>query len=113
VVPAHLSQHTEALEDYGSSIVLIFTLLAVEHIGSFAFQLFRRYEIMHYGKLDHNGVAYAKYESMLRFVQYFYICFVIGYTVNILKDIDRSILPLLFDLAMQWIVVDMVLMLAV
>ena len=83
----------------------------VEHVASYFIELFRRFDIKYNGQLDINGVPRAKTESMLATVQYFYICFLIGYILKEIIEIDRSVMPYQVNLALQWLIVDGILML--
>ena len=53
----------------------------IEHVTSYFIEIFRKIDIEKSGVADVHGVPHAKYESMLLALQYFYICFLIGYIV--------------------------------
>ena len=89
----------------------ILIALLIEHITSYFIELFRRYDIAKNGQLDINGVPRAKTESLLATFQYFYICFLIGYILKEVIEIDRTQFPLHINLCIQWILVDGLLML--
>ena len=90
----------------------IFTALLIEHVASYFIELFRRYDIKYNGKLDINGVPRAKSESFLATLQYFYICFLIGYILKEVIEIDRDIMPFQINMGLQWLIVDGILMLS-
>ena len=56
-------------------------LLATEHIGSYFIEIFRRNEIDKKGRFDVHGTMRAPIESNLALLQYFYVCFMIGFIV--------------------------------
>lgn len=89
----------------------IFVALLIEHVTSYFIELYRRYDIAKNGQLDINGVPRAKTESALATFQYFYICFLIGYILKELVEINRQHVPPNVNLCLQWLVVDCVLML--
>ena len=88
----------------------IFILLVIEHALSYGFETFRRYEIDEKGVLDINGIPRAPIESWLALLQYFYICFLIGFIVQRLLNIDRHIMPFKVQLATIWILLKMLIM---
>lgn len=65
-------------------------VLFCEHVATYFIELFRRYDIEKNGVMDINGVPRAPCESILGTIQYFVICFLIGYIIKELIAVERS-----------------------
>jgi hypothetical protein len=67
---------------------VVFIALNCRHALSWVIELFRRWEIEKYGKVDVYGVPGGKYEGILGSIQYFLIIFLIGFVSKELSGID-------------------------
>ena len=74
--------------------------MLIEHIASYLIELFRRYDIAKNGQMDINGVPRAKTESILATIQYFFICFLIGYILKEIISIHREHMPYQINLCL-------------
>lgn len=113
-IPAHFATNPEVYEELKNlqmTLEAIFAGLMIEHVSSYFIELFRRYDIEKNGVLDINGVPRAKFESLLATLQYFFICFMIGFILQKLIAIDRTDCPIRIALCLQWTIVDMSIML--
>lgn len=86
-------------------------MLFAEHAATYFIEVFRRYDIEQNGVMDINGVPRAKTESLLSTVQYFVICFLIGYIIKELIAVDRSHIPIREHFCLLWLIVDGAMML--
>ena len=78
-IPANFLEHEDSINTSIAALKVIFICLTCRHCASFFIELWRRYEIEKFGKLDVYGVPGAKYEGMCGGMQYFFICFLIGF----------------------------------
>ena len=93
-IPELYEPYADDINKVSTSLQSIFIVLFVEHVATYFIELFRRYDIEHNGVLDINGIPRAKTESLLSTVQYFVICFLIGYIIKELIAVDRSHIPI-------------------
>lgn len=113
-IPDHFAGDADMNEDLiqlQATLQTIFIGLMIEHVASYFIELFRRYDIEKNGVLDINGVPRAKAESLLATIQYFFICFMIGFILQKLINIERDKCPIWISLCLQWTIIDMSLML--
>lgn len=87
---------------------IIFICLICRHVSSIFIEKFRAYELQKYGTFDVHGVPRAKYETLLGGVQYFFICFLIGFICKEMLVIERNLLPLRLQICVLWVIVDLV-----
>lgn len=107
-IPDHYTQHVDSINTSVEAIKIIFTCLTARHGFSFFVELFRRYEIERYGKVDVYGVPGARFEGMLGGLQYFFICFLIGFICKQMLVIERKKLPWRLNMCVLWIIVDLI-----
>ena len=61
---------------------IIMYCLIIEHIFALLLGVFRQWEIRKSGKFDQDGVLRGKYESMLKTVEIFFDCILVGFTIK-------------------------------
>jgi len=105
-------KYEDVIHHQQNNLHAIFSALLIEHVASYFIELFRRYDIKYNGRLDINGVPRAKSESFLATLQYFYICFLIGYILKEVIEIDRDLMPYQVNMCLQWLIVEGILMLS-
>ena len=101
-------QDTDGFNDTGNIQRLPFILLLSEHVFGFFTQIYRKHEIKQKGEFDINGVKRAKVETILKTVQVFFDCILVGFAVNFLIEYGWSFIQaapfanyfLIFDLIM-------------
>lgn len=80
--------------------------MAIEHIFAYGCQIFRVQDIRKNGKPDVYGVPRAKRESMLKTVETFYDCLLLGYTLKHLVSSSQTIHDVPFFT--YWISMDII-----
>jgi DMSO reductase anchor subunit len=92
-LPAEFTEEQIQL-DKGSSIVL--TLLLIGHVYDHLLEIYRRHS--------------SDVHSIFTFVQYFYMAFLFGFILQKFINIDRQNLPEQMSMRLQWIVIDLSIM---
>jgi hypothetical protein len=82
--------------------------MAAEHVLSYICQIFREYDIRLNGKPDVNGVPRAKRESLLKTIETFYDCLLLGYSLRHLTGSRKIIHD--YPFYTYWICVDLTIM---
>ena len=61
---------------------IIMWALIVEHLFSYSSGVFRQWEIRKNGMLDRDGILRGKYESIMKSVNIFFDCVLVGYALK-------------------------------
>ena len=86
----------------------LFWIFLTEHTFSYIVSLYRKYEIKKFGVPDVNGILRAKNEYVLRNIQVFIECMIIGYVIKYLIETDEKLHgnPFFY----YWIILDSIVM---
>jgi len=84
--------------------------LFLEHIISYFSNIYREYEIEHYGQPDVNGVYRAKKESLMRTIEVLFDCILVGWIIKHLLMLDSKEFHE-YSYYSYWMVIDAIMML--
>ena len=96
------------VEDLKGSKVILTTLL-IEHTFAYASTLFRAWEVDYEGKLDVNGIMRGPKETILKSIEVFVDCIIVGYSINFVLNLSQEDVSQA-NLSLKWIIIDNIMM---